>query len=260
MSMTDTDHRLELLHQRYANSLRAKGAALADAWRMFAADPADAACARELSMQVHRLCGSAAAYGYRRLGECACAADRLIADELALPEQAGGDALVRRFATSVQDVLGELAAASTSGRSASIAARARDLHVVLVEDDPAQASLTAAELEARGCSVRVESNADRLWETLAQRPCDAVVLDYWLRAETAAEIALSLRREPQFARIALICYSVERDPQILRAVGEAGCDAVVAKDDGVERLLESMRVSIERLAGACPVAVTTGTS
>ena len=258
--MTDTDHRLELLHQRYAHSLRAKGAALADAWRMFAADPADAACTRELSMQVHRLCGSAAAYGYRRLGECACAADRLIADGLAAPERAGGDALVRRFATSVQDVLGELAAASASVRSASIAEDARDLHVVLVEDDPAQASLTAAELEARGCSVLVQSDADRLWQSLARWPCDAVVLDYWLRAETATEIALSLRREPQFARIALICYSVERDPQILRAVRQAGCDAVVAKDDGVGRLLESMRASIERLVGACPVPVSTGSA
>jgi hypothetical protein len=42
-------------------------------------------------------------------------------------------------------------------------------------------------------------------------------------------------------------------------VGKAGCDAVVAKDDGVGRLLESMRASVERVAGACPVAGTTGT-
>ena len=257
--MTDTDHRLELLQQRYAHSLRAKSAALAEAWRMFTADPASAACMRELSMQVHRLCGSAAAYGYRRLGESACAADRLIADELAAPEPATGDALVRRFAASVQDVLGELAAASASVRSAATVQDARDLHVVLVEDDPAQASLTAAELEARGCSVLVQSDTDRLWQSLARWPCDAIVLDYWLRAETATEIAISLRREPQFARIALICYSVERDPQILRAVAKAGCDAVVAKDDGVDRLFESMRASIERVAGACPVAGTTGT-
>jgi CheY-like chemotaxis protein len=199
------------------------------------------------------LCGSAAAYGYRRLGECACSADRLIADELAAPSRASGDALVRRFATSVQDVLGELATAAPAVSSTPEAGAERDLRVVLVEDDPAQASLTAAELESRGCSVRVESGADHLWQTLALWPCDAVVLDYWLHADTATEIAIALRREPQFARIALLCYSVERDPQILRAVCKAGCDAVVAKDDGVERLLESMRESVGRVAGACPV-------
>lgn len=258
--MTDADHRLELLHRRYADSFRAKSAALADAWRAFAASPDDAECVRELSMQVHRLCGSAAAYGYRRLGESACAADRLIAGELAAAVRMRGEALVRRFASSVQDVLGELAAASATAQSAPTTGTSRNLRVVLVEDDPAQASLTAAELEARGCSVRVESGADRLWQTLALSPCDAVVLDYWLHADTASEIAIALRREPRFARIALVCYSIERDPQILRAVRKAGCDAVVAKDDGVERLLESLRTSIEQAAGACPMPPDPGTA
>jgi len=245
--MSDTDHRLERLHQRYANSLRAKSAALADAWRAFAASPDDAACARELSMQVHRLCGSAAAYGYRRLGESACAADRLIADELAMQEPSSGDALVRRFASGVQDVLAELAAASATLRSAPLAGTARNLRVVLVEDDPAQASLTAAELESRGCSVQIEDGGDHLWQTLLQQPCDAVVLDYWLRAETAAEIALALRREPQFANIALVCYSVERDEQVLRAVLAAGCDAVVAKEDGAEPLFAAVGAAVTRM-------------
>jgi CheY-like chemotaxis protein len=250
--MTDTDDRLERLHQRYANSLRAKSAALADAWRAFAASPDDAACARELSMQVHRLCGSAAAYGYRRLGDSACAADRLIGAELASAKCAHGEALVRRFASCVQDVLGELAAASATVQSAPPAGAARNLRVVLVEDDPAQASLTAAELEARGCCVQVEDSGDRLWQTLVLQPCDAVVLDYWLHAETAAEIATALRREPQFATIALVCYSVERDEQVLRAVLAAGCDAVVGKDDGADRLFAaaSAAVTLTRRRGA----------
>jgi len=243
--MTDIDERLERLRQRYVASFPAKRAALAEAWREFAANPADEARARELSMQVHRLCGSAAAYGYERLGECACAADRLIADESATAPVPHGDA-VRRFETSVQAVLGELAIASTAALPSSQRSAMGDLRIVLVEDDPAQASLTAIELEARGCSVRVESGGDRLWQTLALWPCDAVVLDFWLRAETAAEIATALRREPQFARIALLCYSIECDAQILRAVLAAGCDAVVAKDEGVDGLLARVRASIRR--------------
>jgi DNA-binding NarL/FixJ family response regulator len=73
-------------------------------------------------------------------------------------------------------------------------------------------------------------------------------------------VAIALRREPRFARIALVCYSIERDPQILRAVRKAGCDAVVAKDDGVERLLESLRTSVEQAAGACPAPPDPGTA
>ncbi|MBA8887584.1 chemotaxis protein histidine kinase CheA [Dokdonella fugitiva] len=108
--MDDTDHRLELLRRRYAHSFPAKRAALADAWLAFVAMPDDPARARELSMLVHRLCGSAAAYGYTRLGECACAADRLVGDELAAPRLAPA-ARVGHFEAVVRAVLDELAAA-----------------------------------------------------------------------------------------------------------------------------------------------------
>lgn len=107
--MDDTDDRLELLRRRYVHSFPAKRAALADAWLAFVALPDDPARARELSMQVHRLCGSAAAYGYVRLGECACAADRLVGDELAVPRFAGA-ARVQHFEAVVRAVLDELAA------------------------------------------------------------------------------------------------------------------------------------------------------
>jgi CheY-like chemotaxis protein len=244
--MTDTDHRLEQLRRRYVNSFPAKRAALAEAWRTFCGAPDDPAAQSELSMQVHRLCGSAGAYGYPRLGECACAADRLIGDELMATAPPRGSELVWRFEACVQAVLAELAAFADSTQPSSARVDARDLRIVLVEDDPAQATLTAAELEARGCSVRVESGGDLLWQALALWPCHAVVLDYWLRAETAAEVAVALRREPQFARIALLCYSVERDPLILRAVLAAGCDAVVAKDDGADRLLEAVNEAVMR--------------
>lgn len=75
---------------------------------MFAGAPDDAATFRELSMQVHRLSGSAGAYGYDRLGERACVADRLIGDQLIAPERHRGAALVRYFAASVQSLLDEL--------------------------------------------------------------------------------------------------------------------------------------------------------
>ncbi|MBA8882816.1 hypothetical protein [Dokdonella fugitiva] len=114
--MNDTDHRFELLRRRYAQSFAAKRAALADAWLAFVAMPDDAERARELSMQVHRLCGSAAAYGYLRLGECACAADRLVGDELAAPRLAGAERM-GHFEAAVRAVIDELAAAAAEESS-----------------------------------------------------------------------------------------------------------------------------------------------
>lgn len=110
--MNDTDHRLELLRRRYEHSFPAKRVELTDAWLAFVAAPDDPGRARELSMQVHRLCGSAAAYGYARLGECACAADRLVGDELASPRFAAA-ARVMHFEPAVRAVIEELAAAAT---------------------------------------------------------------------------------------------------------------------------------------------------
>lgn len=235
--MNDADPRLELLRRRYAHSFPAKRAALADAWRAFVAAPDDAACGRELSMQVHRLCGSAGAYGYARLGERACAADRFVGDELAAA-RVGGAARVQRFEPLVRAVLDELA-------NAAACDPLRTLRIVLVGDDPVQATRAAVALQAHGCDVRVEPDGDALRQALDAWSCDAVVFDDRLRSETVAGLVAALRREPQFARLALLCCGVDRDAHALSAMREAGC-AVVAGDAGAERLLAAVR---EALAG-----------
>jgi len=241
MSTSDFELRLQLLRERYANSLGRKRAALALAWQAFAADPRDTALRRELSMQLHRLCGSAGAYGYADIGECACAADRLIGEHGGI---VGFDAeQLRRCDSEVGAVLAAL------DRAAAEAAHVQPhaaLRVLLVEDDPAQAALTEAWLQSRGASVRVETHADALGQRLEEWPCDAIVLDHWLRGETAVEVVTALRRTPRHARIALVCFSVERNAQVRRALLQAGCDAVVAKDEGHEALWSAIRDGVAR--------------
>lgn len=88
-------------------------------------------------MQLRRLAGSAAAAsGYEHLGACAHVADDLLRTPQADAVQ--HDLLDR----AVEAVLGELDRADVHvGERAPV-------HIVLVEDDPAQAELIAAELEA----------------------------------------------------------------------------------------------------------------
>jgi CheY-like chemotaxis protein len=235
MSTSDFEFRLQLLRERYANSLGQKRAALALAWQAFAADPRDAALRRELSMQLHRLCGSAGAYGYDDIGGCACSADRLVGEHGGIVEFDA--AQLRRCGDEVEAVLAALDRATSNASQAP----PPGLRVLLVEDDPAQAALTAAWLQARGASVHVESHADALGQRLAEWPCEVVVLDHWLRGETAIEVVAALRRTPRHARIAVVCFSVERNAQVRRALLQAGCDAVVAKDDGHEALWSAIR-------------------
>jgi len=239
VSTSDFEFRLQLLRERYASSLGQKRAALSQAWQAFAAAPRDAALRRELSMQLHRLCGSAGAYGYAEIGENACAADRLVGEHGGIAEFDA--AQLRRCAMEVEAVLAALDQASAASQ-----AQAHALRVMLVEDDPAQAALTATWLQARGARVHVETHADALGQRLEEWPCEVVVLDHWLRGETAIEVASALRRAPHHARIALVCFSVERNAQVRRALLQAGCDAVVAKDDGHEALWSAIRECLAR--------------
>lgn len=80
-----------------------------------------------------------------------------------------------------------------------------------------------------------------LLKILTTWPCQAVELDYWLRGESADESALTLRREPRFASIALICYGQERDHYILHSALAAGCDAAIGKPGTPARCGARMR-------------------
>lgn len=239
--MNDSTRRFDDLRARYAASLEYKREALAAAWGAFAAAPADEGLRRDVQMQIHRLAGSAAAYGYERLGESARAADAVVQDWDRLPLPLRGEAheLPERLAAPVRTLLDELAHAFRE----EVRAVPDDspLRVLLVEDDPGQAMLIGAQLEARGVIVRFERGTDALWQALALWPCHAIVLDYWLRGESAAQIASLLRREPRFAHVVLVCFSLQRNPQVLQAAIEAGCDAALGKAEGPDRLVAVLR-------------------
>lgn len=247
-TMNESSERFELLRAHYATSLDDKQRSLAQAWSAFAAAPSDPAIRAELQQQLHRLCGSAHAYGYALIGDHACAADSLMRswDSHSPGLRESPDELVERLGTPVAAVLAGLGAARIEAVEHGSPQPSGALRVLLVEDDPAQSLLIGTELEALGCKVRCESGADLIWQTLTLWPCHAVVLDYWLRGETATEVVANLRREPRFARVALVCFSVERDAQVLRAVTEAGCDALVAKSEGSARLFEVIRACVAR--------------
>jgi HPt (histidine-containing phosphotransfer) domain-containing protein len=118
--MLDSSQRFAVLRTRYTQSLASKHVALEDAWRAFSA-AADTATAHELQVLVHRLAGSAPAYGYGPLGPLASAIDgeftewenapadsrasaRVIADRLAVPVQALLDRLAAFVAEAASTV------------------------------------------------------------------------------------------------------------------------------------------------------------
>ncbi len=238
--MDDSKQRFELLRARYGASLADKWRALDAAWRAYLAQPADQAARRELQQQVHRLSGSAPAYGYETLGLLARAADNLMQSwpSASLPptEQSA------HLGMPLRNLLDEL-----ERTGAQVEAQERrvpePLRVLMLDGDRDEATsrLLGAHLEANACLVRRESDAELLWEALLIWPCHALVLDYWWRDGSGDEVVAMLRREPRFAHIALVCFTDQQDPQLLRAAIEAGCDAALSSRDGSARLLSVVR-------------------
>ena len=75
--------RFDELKQRYAQALPQKADEIDFAWRRFDADLDNTAAREALHQAVHRLSGSAAAYGFEDLGDLAQSVDSVFSDWLA---------------------------------------------------------------------------------------------------------------------------------------------------------------------------------
>lgn len=116
--MNVADPHYDPLRLRYAASLAGKRADLVQAWRAFADTP-DAAARLDLHAQIHRLSGSAASYGYGKLGAVANSADQLMSQPEPpepRPLQASTET-VERLAAAVQALLGALAEADVRAKT-----------------------------------------------------------------------------------------------------------------------------------------------
>jgi CheY-like chemotaxis protein/HPt (histidine-containing phosphotransfer) domain-containing protein len=253
--MTDFDHNFALLRERYRGSLANKRIGLEAAWRAFRSSGGNAETLDALLLLVHRLAGSAPAYGYEALGELASEVNRLLAagrsTDQAGTRRSASHELIDKLAPRVGLLLSALAESADSVAASSVQidpGRASPLRVTLIEDDPEQALGIQAALESQGCEVAVALHSDSLWELITIWPCDVVLVDYWLDRETALDIVRLIRSEPSFSTMAVICLTVETNPDLLRNVLEGGCDAVLSKSETPQRFVEVLldRVAVRR--------------
>ena len=114
--MTDSSRRFERLRARYAQSLASKRAALGEAWRACVATP-EPSSLDKLQLLVHRLSGSAPAYGYKTLGRHASAIDRELMDWSAasMDRESAAD-LTQRLSAAMQALIDELARHATAAK------------------------------------------------------------------------------------------------------------------------------------------------
>ncbi|MCR6702170.1 MAG: response regulator [Dokdonella sp.] len=244
--MTDHPPAFDLLHQRYVDSFARKREEIEQAWKRMLLMPEEEAARADLQRLVHRLSGSAPAYGFDALGALARTVDERLAGWQRTPAHRREPTitLANDLQAPIQRLLAAFTAQAPKAPVAATADAAPPLRVILVEDDGEQAAQLAATLERHGLIVRHAADSAALWQMLVTWPCQAIVLDYWLHGETAAEVAGMLQRESSFARVARVCLTADIGLPLQQAALSAGCDAFVLKNAPVEHLVAAIRAHV----------------
>ena len=243
----DFEQRFSLLRDRYHASLPDKRSALQAAWIAVRDASTDARARRELRTLLHRLAGSAPAYGQPDLGALAAKACALVVgdeDEADVDARNRNDVELAPVVVQLLGALDTLVQAQKRSADALQSGNTSPLRVILIEDDEEQATAIGATLVAHGCEVRHAVHAESLWQVVTTWPCDAIVIDYWLGAGTANDIVRLIRDEPSFSAIALICLTVETSPAKLQGVLDGGCDRVLSKREEPKRIVDVLRKSV----------------
>ena len=127
--------------------------------------------------------------------------------------------------------------------STGIATQPQPPHVLIVEDDPEVAAITAHYLRGQGLGVRAVGDGSALFDALAHSQVDVVLLDLGLPGEDGLTILRELRTRWKGP---VIIVSGRGEP-VERVVGlELGADDYVAKPFDFRELLARIRSVLRR--------------
>ena len=119
--------------------------------------------------------------------------------------------------------------------------RSGPIRVLIAEDDDAYRE-SLRELVDRQPELRVVAEASNglgAIELADEVAVDAAVVDLHMPLVDGVTALARLRRD--HPTLCLIAITADAEPELLRAVGEAGADAVLLKDELVETLVERLR-------------------
>ncbi|MDW8480241.1 MAG: response regulator [Xanthomonadales bacterium] len=238
--MSDPLDALAALTADYRQKLPRRRRALAALWARLPHDDEQLGVCSELRLQVHRLAGSAGAFGFDALSRAARRVDQILKGWLLAPpaSRPPRSRLIEELAQPFADLLavfGEDAAASAE-ETAAAPVSGRALRLIHVEDDLDQAALLRLRLERLGLCVHVAADAEALFEALPRVRPDAVLLDYWLGGENGADLARAIRSTPGCETLPLLCLTSDIGDRVRLDALAAGCDEVMSKVQSAAQL------------------------
>lgn len=232
---------LAALTADYRSKLPRRRLALLALWQRLPADTDARGIAPELRLQVHRLAGSAGAYGFDRLSQAARVVDQALKVWLqTAPEQRTPMAeLVAATDAAFEDLMQAFSDEGTELLPIAVEQEG-GFDLIQVEDDIEQARSLGAALQRLGMRVRHAPDDVSFWDVLAEGRPDAILIDYWIGAETGADLARALRATPGFERIPLLCLTSDTSNDVRVDALAAGCDEVFSKVQSAPQLAASI--------------------
>lgn len=235
----------------YRATLGERLSELALAWEEWLAGPDEERHKNHFHQLVHRLAGSASAYGFDDVGREAQHVDSLInawdgdVPTLRVPL---GD-FCRELGAPAETLLRALGRAARDAQRPGTAngAPRRDERVIFVlflEDEADRAQLWREALAREGLRVRVIESAQALEAELVMERPDVILLDDCYQAAGIAEVARSLRDTPEFAQIPKVCLIDDPAAMPRQTAMDAGFTAVIRSSVAPRDLAQVLRQAV----------------
>ena len=120
------------------------------------------------------------------------------------------------------------------------------LHVLVVEDEPAQREVLSYNLESEGFVVEKASSGDEALSMVAGSTPDLILLDWMLPGVSGIEICRQLKMRPATRNVPIIMLSA-RTEAVDRVRGlETGADDYILKPYSVVELMARIRTQLRR--------------
>jgi DNA-binding NarL/FixJ family response regulator/putative methionine-R-sulfoxide reductase with GAF domain len=131
----------------------------------------------------------------------------------------------------------------------------RVLRVLAVEDHPVMQLGVRALLEREGLNVvGLTSTCSEAIGLLADAQPDVVLCDLHLPDATGAEAIARIRAEAP--ALPIVAFSIDRSPELIRAVIRAGGNGYVSKDTSASRVIAALHAAVEGLVALGREAAT----
>ena len=121
------------------------------------------------------------------------------------------------------------------------------MHLLIVEDVPANQRLLRIQLEAAGHAVTVAGNGVQALEALANEQIDGIVSDIVMPEMDGFRLCLEVRRDERLKRLPFVVYTATYEsPGDRELARQVGVDAYVRKPAPVEQIIDAVADALRK--------------